>query len=225
MENALLDQTQQTLNLTQQAQVLYQNLTNAHTLITAAAEDNAAYHTILSDPPLLAQYTDEFFGPNGVMPLQMEPVAPAEPESARDRLAAEVSYGEGNGRMLPPRGGVREGQLQFSAAPPMQAPQAAPAQQQYAQAPAPQQVAPMYEPAPAPAQAYAQAADPNATPLAPYQRPQFDMAAPQAAAAAGDFWPTFFHMMDHNPQAAAAYYDANATAEAFRGRVFMSENG
>ena len=118
VEDALLRQAQQTLELTSQAQQLQANLQNAHTLITAAAEDNAAYHTVLSSPPLLHQYATEFFGPGG--PGE-QPAAPLE-ESPRDRLAAEVAYGESSGRMLPPRTGARMDQS-FQSAPQPEAPQ------------------------------------------------------------------------------------------------------
>jgi hypothetical protein len=77
VEDALLNQAQQTADTLKQLQ-------GAHTVIQAAAEDNAALRTILTNPKLLAQYTNEFFGPQGPYPV----------ETARDRLAAEVRAGE-----------------------------------------------------------------------------------------------------------------------------------
>ena len=84
VEDALLTQAQQTAQALQHLQVTQNQLTNAHTVIEAAAEDNAAYHTLLTNPDLLSQYVKEFFGPNGPYPV----------ETAQDRLAAEVAAGE-----------------------------------------------------------------------------------------------------------------------------------
>jgi hypothetical protein len=50
-------------------------------VITAAAEDNAAYHTMMTNPDLLSEYVNDFFGPEGPYPV----------ETAEDRLAAEVA--------------------------------------------------------------------------------------------------------------------------------------
>lgn len=206
VEDALLRQAQQTLELTQQAQVLQQNLQNAHTLITAAAEDNAAYHTVLSSPPLLAQYATEFFGPGGPGEL---PQAPA-PETPRDRLAAEVAYGEASGRMLPPRGGVRMAELNppgYGQGQPQYAPQA-PQFQAEAQ---PRQVAPQAPPV-----------------QAPYQRPQLEVQVPGQGGSpnGGEFLSTVFALMDSNPRAAAAFYDQNLALlpQALMGRQLIGEN-
>jgi hypothetical protein len=200
VEDALLRQAQQTLDLTAQAQYLHQSLQNAHTLITAAAEDNAAYHTVLSSPPLLAQYTTEFFGPGGPGEL---PPAPAQ-ESPRDRLAAEVAYGESSGRMLPPRSGARVTELAegYGQYPPAAMPQGQP--QFQAQAPAPQAPAPQ-------------------APV-PYQRPQLEMQAPgQAGSGGGEFWETFSYLMDTNPQQAAQFYAQNLTPQVLMSRQLLGE--
>lgn len=93
VEDALIDQARQTLETRQAAAQLQEQLQNAQQVILAAAEDNAAYHTILTDPQLLASYTNEFFGPNGVVPVELP----------RDRLAAEVAYGESGQQMPAPR--------------------------------------------------------------------------------------------------------------------------
>jgi len=50
------------------------------TVVKAAAEDNAAYHIMLTNPSVLSEYVSEFFGENGPYPV----------ETPRDRLAAEV---------------------------------------------------------------------------------------------------------------------------------------
>lgn len=50
-------------------------------MIRAAAEDNSAYHLLLTDPDLLANYVSDFYGPNGPYPV----------ETSRDRLVAEVA--------------------------------------------------------------------------------------------------------------------------------------
>jgi hypothetical protein len=201
VEDALLRQARQTLDLTAQAQHLQANLQNAHTLIAAAAEDNAAYHTILSDPQVLDAYNQEFFGPGGP---RAQPAAPT-PEGPRDRLAAEVAYGEARGQMLPPRAGARFGE-QFALPP-------APQQPQAMQAPAPQQQ-PQFVPQEQPAQ-----------PPAGYQRPQLDMVAPTQAAtpSAQDFWQQYSYLMDHNPRAAVQFFDQNLTPEFLMARQFMGE--
>lgn len=100
VEDALIDQARQTLETRQAAASLHETasslqeqLQNAQQVILAAAEDNAAYHTILTDPQLLARYTNDFFGPNGPYPVELP----------QDRLAAEVQYGETVGQMPAPR--------------------------------------------------------------------------------------------------------------------------
>lgn len=81
VEDALLNQAQQTATALQHLGQLEQKLSGAHAVITNAAEDNAAYHTLLTDPDLLADYVNEFYGPQGPYPT----------ETSRDRLAAEVA--------------------------------------------------------------------------------------------------------------------------------------
>ena len=65
-------------------------LADARNVIDAAADDNAAYHAMLTNPQLLAEYVGDFFGPNGPYPT----------ETAQDRLAAEVAANEQ--RFVPP---------------------------------------------------------------------------------------------------------------------------
>ena len=50
-------------------------------VVNAAAEDNAAYHIMLTNPHVLSEYVNEFFGQNGPYPV----------ETSRDRLAADIS--------------------------------------------------------------------------------------------------------------------------------------
>ena len=49
-------------------------------VVNAAAEDNAAYHIMLTNPHVLSEYVNEFFGQNGPYPV----------ETSRDRLAADI---------------------------------------------------------------------------------------------------------------------------------------
>lgn len=84
VEDALLAQARQTAELMQQAQGLEQLVGDARTVLTAAAEDNAAYQTLLTNPELLGNYVNELFGPNGPYPTEI----------AHDRLAAEVAANE-----------------------------------------------------------------------------------------------------------------------------------
>jgi hypothetical protein len=84
VEDALLAQAQQTAQTMQQLQTIQEQLQNSHTVIQAAAEDNAAYHTLLTNPDTLAEYVNEFFGPEGPYPTELP----------QDRLAAEVSANE-----------------------------------------------------------------------------------------------------------------------------------
>lgn len=150
VEDALLTQAQQTAQALQQLQVLQGQLGNAHTVIHAAAEDNSAYHTLLTNPDLLSGYVKEFFGPQGPYPV----------ETSRDRLEAEVAAvdrGFGGG---------------------------------------------------APA----------------YQRPQFDMPAPnvQAGSADAEFWNVFSQISDRRPDMAWQVL-SQATPEALRSKILVSE--
>lgn len=84
VEDALLTQAQYTAQAMQELQGVQQQLGNAHDVIRAAAEDNAAYHLLLTDPDLLANYVTDFYGPQGPYPV----------ETSQDRLAAEVQANE-----------------------------------------------------------------------------------------------------------------------------------
>lgn len=91
VEDALLNQAQQTANTLQQLQVTQEQLANAQAVIKAAAQDNAAYHTMLTNPDVLAQYVGDFFGPNGPYPTELP----------QDRLAAEVAANEQRYQPMP----------------------------------------------------------------------------------------------------------------------------
>ncbi|MEB3320503.1 MAG: hypothetical protein VKI63_06145 [Cyanobium sp.] len=197
VEDALIDQARQTLESRQSAQQLQEQLADAQQVILAAAEDNAAYHTILTNPELLARYTNEFFGPEGVYPVELP----------RDRLAAEVAYGESGQQMPAPR--AMTGAPQF----PLQA------------APQPQFQA---EAAPRPEfQAEASGAQFRRQPEAPiaYERPQLDIRPPQqqASGTPGDALATFSALFDRDPAAAAQFLATGVPPEAFRYRQFIGE--
>lgn len=109
VEDALLQQANQTQEAFTRIEKLSQNIEGAKKVVDAAAADNAAYHTMLTNPDMLSEYVNEFFGPNGPHPVEI----------AQDRLAAEVAANE-----------ARMGQTQQpQAAPAAPAPQAAPAQE------------------------------------------------------------------------------------------------
>ena len=69
------------------------------TIVQAAAEDNAAYHIMLTNPSVLSEYVSEFFGQNGPYPV----------ETPRDRLAAEVEA-SGAGRVAAADPGMQQPQ-------------------------------------------------------------------------------------------------------------------
>jgi hypothetical protein len=81
VEDALLQQAQQSTEALQQLQQLGQNLQQMELVLNATLEDNQAYNLLVTEPELLADYVNDFFGPNGVSPVEL-------PE---DRLAADVA--------------------------------------------------------------------------------------------------------------------------------------
>lgn len=81
VEDALLQQAQQSTQALEQLQQLSQNLQQIEVVLGAALEDNQAYNLLVTDADLLADYVNDFFGPNGVSPQEL-------PE---DRLAADVA--------------------------------------------------------------------------------------------------------------------------------------
>tara|TARA_B100000902_G_scaffold388685_1_gene434718 strand:- start:2688 stop:3155 length:468 start_codon:yes stop_codon:yes gene_type:complete len=76
-----LAQAQQTAEVMQQVEKLGIALDTSKKVIDAAAEDNAAYHVMLTNPDMLAAYVNDFFGPEGPYPQ----------ETPEDRLAAEIA--------------------------------------------------------------------------------------------------------------------------------------
>lgn len=88
VEDALLQQAQQSTEALQQLQQLGQNLQQMELVLNATLEDNQAYNLLTTDADLLADYCNEFFGPNGPSPVILP----------QDRLAADVAaagYGPG----------------------------------------------------------------------------------------------------------------------------------
>lgn len=83
VEDALLAQAQQSLTALQVVEKLQQDVGQLQTLVGAAGEQITAYNKLLTDPDLLADYVNDFYGPNGPCPV----------ETARDRLQAEVEAG------------------------------------------------------------------------------------------------------------------------------------
>ncbi len=81
MEDALLAQAEQGNNALQQLQQLSATMQQMEVALGAAIEDNRAYNALTTNPDLLANYTNEFFGPNGPYPV----------ETSEDRLEAEVN--------------------------------------------------------------------------------------------------------------------------------------
>ena len=68
----------------QQVEQLTQGMETAQQVIDAAAEDNAAYHVMLTNPDMLSAYVEDFFGPEGPYPV----------ETPEDRLRAEIEANE-----------------------------------------------------------------------------------------------------------------------------------
>lgn len=65
-------------------QVLANQVSQFELALNAALEDNQAYNTLVTTPELLADYVNEFFGPNGVVPVELP----------QDRLRADVAAAE-----------------------------------------------------------------------------------------------------------------------------------
>lgn len=80
VEDALLAQAKQSGDVMQHLQQLGANMQQMEAVLNAAIDDNNAYNTLCTDPDLLADYVNDFFGPNGPHPVEL-------PE---DRLRAEV---------------------------------------------------------------------------------------------------------------------------------------
>ena len=61
----------------QQVEQLSERIDSAQKVIDAAAEDNAAYHVMLTNPDMLAAYVNDFFGPEGPYPLRLPKIVSA----------------------------------------------------------------------------------------------------------------------------------------------------
>lgn len=81
VEDALLTQAQQSTQALEQLQLLSENFHQLEVALNATVEDNQAYNLLTTDPDLLADYVNEFFGPNGPVPIETE----------QDRLLADVT--------------------------------------------------------------------------------------------------------------------------------------
>ena len=86
VEDALLSQAQQSTQALQQLEQLSQGFQQLETALGAALEDNQAYNLMTTDPDLLADYVNDFFGPEGPYPQELQ----------EDRLAADVAAFGGN---------------------------------------------------------------------------------------------------------------------------------
>ena len=84
VEDALINQAQETAKSLVQVVKLTNSVEGAKKVVKAAAEDNAAYHVMLTNPDMLSEYVNEFFGPKGPHPVELP----------QDRLAAEVAANE-----------------------------------------------------------------------------------------------------------------------------------
>jgi len=81
VEDALLNQAQQSTQALQQLEQLSQGFSQLEMALGAALEDNQAYNLMTTHPDLLADYVNDFFGPEGPYPQQL----------SEDRLAADVA--------------------------------------------------------------------------------------------------------------------------------------
>lgn len=81
MEDALIAQCRQTVDAMDQMQTMAEGVGQLEMLLNAAVEDNKAANTLLTDPDHLANYVNDFFGPEGPYPV----------ETSRDRLAADLA--------------------------------------------------------------------------------------------------------------------------------------
>jgi hypothetical protein len=84
VEDALLQQARQSTEALQQVQRLSQGLQKMEVAFRASMEDNRAYNLLVTTPELLANYVNDFFGPNGPAPVELP----------QDRLAADVAAAE-----------------------------------------------------------------------------------------------------------------------------------
>ena len=68
-----------------------------HTLLGAAGEERAAMNTMLTNPDVLADYVNEFFGPEGPYPTETaEETSARQQQEARAQFEAEIEAQERN---------------------------------------------------------------------------------------------------------------------------------
>ena len=68
-----------------------------HTMLQAAGEERQAMNTMLTNPDVLADYVNEFFGPNGPYPTETaEESAARQQVESREQFAAEIEAQERN---------------------------------------------------------------------------------------------------------------------------------
>ena len=69
-----------------------------HLMLNAAGEERAAMNIMLTDPDILADYVNEFYGPNGPYPTETDAERyEREQWEAREQFAAEIDYMEQRG--------------------------------------------------------------------------------------------------------------------------------
>jgi len=84
VEDALIEQVQRGQSL--------------HQLLNAAGEERAAMNVMLTDPDVLAEYTNEFFGPEGPYPVETaEETSVRENTERREAIEADIAQQEQRG--------------------------------------------------------------------------------------------------------------------------------
>ena len=84
VEDALIEQVQRCQDVT--------------TILNAASEENKAMNTMLTNPDVLADYVNEFFGPEGPYPTETpQEQAAREQHEARAQFEAEIAAQEAGG--------------------------------------------------------------------------------------------------------------------------------
>lgn len=84
VEDALIEQVQRAQSLNE--------------LLNAAGEERAAMNVMLTDPDVLADYTNEFFGPEGPYPVETaEETAVREEQETREAIEADIAMSQQRG--------------------------------------------------------------------------------------------------------------------------------
>lgn len=112
MEDALLTQAGQNNEALKQLQILGEQVGQLELALGATLEDNKAYNILTTTPELLADYVNEFFGPNGVVPVELP----------QDRLRADVAAAEAARPMQQPQQGFQRPQMEIPSPGARQAP-------------------------------------------------------------------------------------------------------